>query len=125
MSDGVEGPPLRVPDMERIRNARRKRQQQMKRWNQYDKTMDKKQKKQVQQQQQGQQSSLPTSPTPSSGARRYPGMPRVIQFAQSVILLEAAARDDLDEGRHFIISFNSKLHRWTKLAYFICTIPNL
>lgn len=89
--DCIELPPVRVPDMERIRTARRKRQQQLKRWYQYDKTMDKKQKRGI----------TSSSPPPGStaGGRRHFGLLRSIQFSQSVILLEAAARDDLDEGK--------------------------
>lgn len=88
--ENCDVPALRVPDMERIRAARRKRQQQLKRWVQYDKTMEKKEKK----------SRTTTSPPPGSnpGGRQHPGFVRSVQFSQAVILLEAAARDDLNEG---------------------------
>ncbi|VDD74860.1 unnamed protein product [Mesocestoides corti] len=87
--DSCETPPVRVPDMERIRNARRKRQQQLKRWAQYDRSMEKKERK----------SRTSVSPPPGSnpGGRSHPGLLRAVQFSQAVILLEAAARDDLDE----------------------------
>lgn len=94
--DNCDLPSVRVPDLERIRNARRKRQQQLKRWIQYDKTMEKKEKK----------IRSSTSPTLSlnPGVRQHPGLSRSVQFSQAVILLEAAARDDLDEGQSPICS---------------------
>ncbi|VDK41215.1 unnamed protein product [Taenia asiatica] len=92
--ENCDVPALRVPDMERIRAARRKRQQQLKRWIQYDKTMEKKEKK----------GRTATSPPPASnpGGRQHPGLVRSVQFSQAVILLEAAARDDLNEVRKLL-----------------------
>lgn len=99
--DNSEMNPVRVPDMERIRNARRKRQQQLKRWIQYDKNMEKKEKK----------VRSSTSPPPGSnlGGRQHPGFIRSVQFSQAVILLEAAARDDLDEGKLLVSCFINTL----------------
>ncbi|KAL5107588.1 Protein phosphatase 1 regulatory inhibitor subunit 16B [Taenia crassiceps] len=92
--ENCDVPALRVPDMERIRAARRKRQQQLKRWIQYDKTMEKKEKK----------GRTATSPPPGSnpGGRQHPGFVRSVQFSQAVMLLEAAARDDLNEVRKLL-----------------------
>ncbi|EUB62591.1 Protein phosphatase 1 regulatory inhibitor subunit [Echinococcus granulosus] len=92
--ESCDVPAMRVPDMERIRAARRKRQQQLKRWVQYDKTMEKKEKR----------TRTSTSPPPGStpGGRQHPGFVRSVQFSQAVILLEAAARDDLNEVRKLL-----------------------
>ncbi|VDL60238.1 unnamed protein product [Hymenolepis diminuta] len=92
--DNLDLPPARVPDLERIRNAKRKRAQQLKRWAQYDKNMEKKEKK----------GRTSTSPPPGSNpvGRQHPGLARFVQFSQAVILLEAAARDDLDEARKLL-----------------------
>ncbi len=112
-------PAVRVPDMERIRNARRKRQQQLKRWNQYDKTMEKKQKKGL--------TSASPPPGSNAGGRRFPGGARAVQFSQSVILLEAAARDDLDEGQFliFISSFKCFFVGWIFAPPVGCTLKSI
>ncbi|BHF69470.1 hypothetical protein SprV_0301251500 [Sparganum proliferum] len=73
--------------MERIRNARRKRQQQLKRWYHYDKSIEKDIQKKH-------KKGLPVSPV---GGRKT--LIKCVQFSQGVILLEAAARGDLDEAR--------------------------
>ncbi|VDK89440.1 unnamed protein product [Dibothriocephalus latus] len=83
--DACDLPVIRVPDMERIRNARRKRQQQLKRWYQYDKSIEKDMQKK-------QKKGLPMSPV---GGRK--SLIKSVQFSQGIILLEAAARGDLDE----------------------------
>ncbi|VEL43650.1 unnamed protein product [Protopolystoma xenopodis] len=82
---------IRVPDLERIRNAKKKRVQQLKRWHQYDKL---KEKEELRKQRKGL--------APETGTGR--GEPaKKVRFAQSLILLEAAARGDLDEGKLLLL----------------------
>ncbi|KAA0191681.1 Protein phosphatase 1 regulatory inhibitor subunit 16B [Fasciolopsis buskii] len=77
---------VRVPDLERIRNARKRRMIQIKEWQQYDRKMTRESEKQ---QRKG------ISPIGDKSMHRAG---RHVNFPQSLIFLEAAARGDLDEG---------------------------
>lgn len=80
----------RAPDMERIRNAHKKRLQQLKNWNQYDKAMDKELNRRT---------KKGLSPPTAMGRGHTL---RGVQFSSSLVLLEAAARGDLDEVRRLL-----------------------
>uniref|UniRef100_A0A1I8I9Z1 ANK_REP_REGION domain-containing protein n=1 Tax=Macrostomum lignano TaxID=282301 RepID=A0A1I8I9Z1_9PLAT len=69
----------KLPAAERIRLAKKRRAQQLKRYAQWSKAMDKK----------GHQVRNLTGDDPS----------RMVRFSQNIVLLEAAARGDIDEGK--------------------------
>ncbi|TPP66966.1 Protein phosphatase 1 regulatory inhibitor subunit 16B [Fasciola gigantica] len=81
---------VRVPDLERIRNARKRRMIQIKEWQQYDRKMTRETEKQ---QRKGY--------GPGGDKNMYKTGPQV-KFPQSLIFLEAAARGDLDEGKSIV-----------------------
>ncbi|KAF7261513.1 hypothetical protein EG68_00998 [Paragonimus skrjabini miyazakii] len=87
-----EMPQVRVPDLERIRNARNRRKLQIKEWQKYDRKMmnesDKLQRKGL-------------SPPSERGFFRAG---HSVKFPPSLIFLEAAARGDLDEVRKLLSS---------------------
>ncbi|VDP78773.1 unnamed protein product [Echinostoma caproni] len=82
---GPDPPQVRVPDLERIRNARKRRLIQIKEWQQYDRKMTRESEK-MQRKGFG----------PPGDKSLYRSGPQV-KFPQSLIFLEAAARGDLDE----------------------------
>ncbi|KAG5442654.1 Protein phosphatase 1 regulatory subunit 16A [Clonorchis sinensis] len=85
-----EAPQTRVPDLERIRNARNKRKLQLKDWHQYDRKMMREAEKL-------QRKGL--SPPSERGFHRAG---HSVKFPPSLIFLEAAARGDLDEVRKLL-----------------------
>ncbi|PAA48983.1 hypothetical protein BOX15_Mlig024680g5 [Macrostomum lignano] len=74
----------KLPAAERIRLAKKRRAQQLKRYAQWSKAMDKK----------GHQVRNLTGDDPS----------RMVRFSQNIVLLEAAARGDIDEVRSLLKS---------------------
>ncbi|OON14813.1 hypothetical protein X801_09393 [Opisthorchis viverrini] len=92
-SIAMEAPQTRVPDLERIRNARNKRKLQLKDWHQYDRKMMREAEKL-------QRKGL--SPPSERGFHRAG---HSVKFPPSLIFLEAAARGDLDEGEARVPGF--------------------
>ncbi|VDP74964.1 unnamed protein product [Schistosoma curassoni] len=86
ITDDIDLPGLRVPDMKRIKNARKERANQLKEWQIYDKKMQKESEK------------LQKKGLSPLNDRRHYNSNRVVKFPQSLIFLEAAARGDLDEA---------------------------
>ncbi|CAL8073311.1 unnamed protein product [Calicophoron daubneyi] len=89
-NSSAEVPQIRVPDLERIRNARRGRMLQLKEWQQYDRKMTRESEK------------LQRKGLAQSTERNYFAPGRTVKFPQSLIFLEAAARGDLDEVRKLL-----------------------
>ncbi|CAI2736213.1 unnamed protein product [Schistosoma spindalis] len=92
ITDDIDLPGLRVPDMKRIKNARKERANQLKEWQIYDKKMQKESEK------------LQKKGLSPLNDRRHYNTNRVVKFPQSLIFLEAAARGDLDEVRELLSS---------------------
>ncbi|KAK4474738.1 hypothetical protein MN116_001863 [Schistosoma mekongi] len=90
--DDIDLPGIRVPDMKRIKNARKERANQLKEWQIYDKKMQKESDK------------LQKKGLSPSNDRRHYNSSRAVKFPQSLIFLEAAARGDLDEVRELLSS---------------------
>jgi protein phosphatase 1 regulatory inhibitor subunit 16B len=78
----------KVPSMERLRAAQKRRTQQLKRWAVYEKDMQSKKRKADRKGRGGGGGNSQLQPS-----RRH------VSFAASVALLEATARNDPDEGR--------------------------
>ncbi|CAH8582838.1 unnamed protein product [Schistosoma turkestanicum] len=91
-ADDIDLPGIRVPDMKRIKNARKERANQLKEWLIYDKKMQKESEKL-------QKKGL----SPLNGRRHY-NSSRAVKFPQSLIFLEAAARGDLNEVHELLSS---------------------
>ncbi|KAM6977558.1 protein phosphatase 1 regulatory inhibitor subunit 16B [Aplochiton taeniatus] len=77
----------KVPSMERLRAAQKRRTQQLKRWAVYEKECQNKKRKADKKGRQGHQAAV---------AKRH------VSFAASVALLEASARNDPDEVRYLL-----------------------
>lgn len=74
----------KLTPQERLKHAKKRRQQQLKKFGQYEKHLLKEQAKK-------QKAGLPISPPPKSS--------RTVEFVSHVVLLEAASRNDLEEGK--------------------------
>lgn len=74
----------KVPSLERLRAAQKRRTQQLKRWAVYEKEMQNKKRK---------------ADKKGRNANNLQQSKRHVSFAASVALLEASARNDPDEGR--------------------------
>ena len=74
---------------DRLKHARKRRAHQLKKFSNYEKHLDKSKRKG--------QSSKKSAPKKSKGGN--------IHFATNVMLLEAAARNDIEEGEIFVILF--------------------
>ncbi|TGZ71228.1 hypothetical protein CRM22_002763 [Opisthorchis felineus] len=85
-----EAPQTRVPDLERIRNARNKRKLQLKDWHQYDRKMMREAEK------------LQRKGLNPPSERGFYRAGHSVKFPPSLIFLEAAARGDLDEVRKLL-----------------------
>uniref|UniRef100_A0A3Q0KGC6 Protein phosphatase 1 regulatory inhibitor subunit 16a, putative n=1 Tax=Schistosoma mansoni TaxID=6183 RepID=A0A3Q0KGC6_SCHMA len=92
IADDIDLPGIRVPDMKRIKNARKERANQLKEWQIYDKKMQKESEK------------LQKKGLSPLNDRRHYNSSRAVKFPQSLIFLEAAARGDLDEVRELLSS---------------------
>ncbi|XP_047439001.1 protein phosphatase 1 regulatory inhibitor subunit 16B [Mugil cephalus] len=79
----------KVPSLERLRAAQKRRTQQLKRWAVYEKEMQSKKRK-------ADKKGRGASSLYYSGAKRH------VSFAASVALLEASARNDPDEVRYLL-----------------------
>lgn len=86
-SDVDDLPIMRVPDIKRIKNARKERANQLKEWQQYDRRMNKESEK------------LQKKGFSLNNDRGIYCSNKFVKFSQNVIFLEAAARGDLDEGK--------------------------
>lgn len=75
----------KVPSLERLRAAQKRRTQQLKRWAVYEKEMQNKKRK--------------ADKKARSASCHAQGNKRHVSFAASVALLEASARNDPDEGK--------------------------
>lgn len=75
----------KVPSLERLRAAQKRRTQQLKRWAVYEKEMQSKKRK-------AEKKGRNASNLQQSESKRH------VSFAASVALLEASARNDPDEG---------------------------
>lgn len=75
----------KVPSLERLRAAQKRRTQQLKRWAAYEKEMQSKRRK-----------ADKKARSATSLQQEYK---KYVSFAASVALLEASARNDPDEGR--------------------------
>ncbi|CAH8872601.1 unnamed protein product [Trichobilharzia szidati] len=91
-SDDTELPNARVPDMKRIKNARKERAIQLKEWQIYDKKMQKESEK------------LQKKGLSPLNDRGHYNSSRAVKFPQTLIFLEAAARGDLDEVHELLSS---------------------
>jgi len=85
---------------ERLKAARKKRLMQLKKYQQYERQLEKENNKRTTVP--GGRKKATTSTKPSRPARSAPR----VQFVSNVVLLEAAARNDVDEG---IIQVDSSL----------------
>ena len=72
---------MTTPD--RLKHAKKRRNQQMKRWANYERQLEKESSKKRKQ---------------SSNQRGHGGRKRRVKFIHNIMLLEAAARNDIDEG---------------------------
>ena len=77
----------RMTTQERLKHARKRRAQQMKKWTQYEKQLDKESTKKKKHQDKHQQQKRTKRSNKGN-----------IRFAPNIVLLEAAARNDLSEG---------------------------
>lgn len=75
----------KVPSLERLRAAQKRRTQQLKRWAVYEKEMQSKKRK-------------ADKKARNANSLQY-GYKKHVSFAASVALLEASARNDPEEGR--------------------------
>ncbi|KAH7984705.1 hypothetical protein HPB52_023534 [Rhipicephalus sanguineus] len=73
----------KMSTQERLKHAKKRRQQQLKKWSQHERELQKAKK--------GKASSPAAAPPPTEYK---------VHFVPSVMLLEAAARNDVDEGRY-------------------------
>jgi len=78
---------------DRLKAARKKRLLQLKKYQQYERQLEKENNRKTTTAQGGRKKAKPVRPQRTS--------PRV-QFVSNVVLLEAAARNDVDEGRPII-----------------------
>lgn len=77
---------------DRLKHAKKRRQQQLKKFSQYEKALDKEShRKRKGTSTANQRKSAKENPDRSRSAR--------VQFVSNVMLLEAAARNDIEEGR--------------------------
>ncbi|KAH6944440.1 hypothetical protein HPB50_003112 [Hyalomma asiaticum] len=77
----------KMSTQERLKHAKKRRQQQLKKWSQHERELQKAKK--------GKASSPAAAPLPTEYK---------VHFVPSVMLLEAAARNDVDEGRYPLFS---------------------
>ena len=75
---------MTTPD--RLKHAKKRRNQQMKRWANYERQLEKESSKKRKQ---------------SSNQRGHGGRKRRVKFIHNIMLLEAAARNDIDEGIYY------------------------
>lgn len=80
---------------ERLKMAKKRRMQQLKKWSQREKEFTKEQTSQTKKHKKTDLNNEPDCDKPESKRRRTDR----VHFVPSVMLLEAAARNDIDEGR--------------------------
>ena len=78
----------KLSTQDRLKLARKRRLQQLKRWTQYEKQLEKDNTKK-------RKSGVMAAGKPRNNVNK---MARNVRFVSSVMLLEAAARNDIDEG---------------------------
>ena len=92
----------KLPTGERLKHAKKKRAQQLKRFVQYEKALEKESVKKARK---------TSSTAPVGAASKTSGKKSArIRFVSNVILLEAAARNDVDEGKiYLLVNLNFKI----------------
>ncbi|XP_076449866.1 protein phosphatase 1 regulatory subunit 16A-like [Babylonia areolata] len=83
----------RMTTQERLKHARKRRSQQLKKWNQYEKQLDKESSKKKKHQDKHQSQRKPKKSNKGN-----------IKFVPNIVLLEAAARNDLSEVKRLLES---------------------
>lgn len=83
----------KMSTQERLKHSRKRRTQQLKRFVQYEKQLEKDVKNNTKRQKKGLSRIIETKRTTSN---------KHVMFVSSVMLLEAAARNDIDEGESVI-----------------------
>lgn len=81
----------RMTTQERLKHARKRRQQQMKKWAQYEKQLEKETSKK--------KKKPDNNPQQTFNSRPKRRKAEHIRFVANVALLESAARNDLEEGK--------------------------